>query len=52
MIVSVVLGKGRNGSSVSQGLELVKAGSPISLITRFSIASNVVRECLEAPLHR
>ena len=32
MIVSVVQGKGGNGSSMSQGVELVRAGFPISLI--------------------
>ena len=32
--------------------DLVRVGSPISLIARFWIASSVARECLEAPLHR
>ena len=54
MVVSKIQGKGKNGSTVSQGIEWVrvKVGSPSSLIASFWIASRVARECLEAPLHR
>ena len=48
-VVSIVQGKSRNGSTVSQGVELEKAKASISLIARFWIASSVARECLEAP---